>query len=50
MPDNNLVIFVDSDGTGPRETRQLKTKNIRIERCNIKGRMDFNGNDVEVIN
>lgn len=50
MPDNNLVIFVDSDGTGPRETRQLKTKNIRIEHCNIKGRMDFNGNDVEVIN
>ncbi len=47
---DNLVIFVDTDGTGPRSERRFKTQNIRIENCNVIGKMEFNGNDVCVVN
>ncbi len=46
---DNLVIYVDTDGTGPRDQRQFKTQNITIENCSVIGKMEFNGNDVKVI-
>ncbi len=46
---DNLVIFVDTDGTGARSERKFKTKNITIDHCNVIGKMEFNGNDVTVI-
>lgn len=47
---DNLVLYVDTNGTGPRAQRQLKTKHIVIDHCTVIGRMAFNGNEVEVIN
>ncbi len=46
---DNLVLFVDTDGTGPRSERQFKTQNITIENCDVIGKMEFNDNEVTVI-